>query len=140
MNSKTTRELRNISKDKGLRGYYKLKKDDLVALLLEESAEEMTTPPPRVRGKERWPVLPVKIISCPQEMDEFEEEDMKKSRPVVKNRLNEWYDWLVAYVPKPIKNAASKAFSRAKNSILRLYDGAKKTLKGDVEDKAEKKN
>ena len=140
MNTKTVRELRNIAKDKGLRGYYKLKKDDLVALLLEESAEEMTTPPPRVRGKERWPVLPVKIISCPQEMDEFEEEDMKKSRPVVKNRLNEWYDWLVAYVPKPIKNAASKAFSRAKNSILRLYDGAKKTLKGDVEDKAEKEN
>ena len=36
---------------------------------------------------------------------------------------------LVDYVPKPIKNAAGKAFLRAKNSILGLYDGVKKTLK-----------
>ena len=47
---------------------------------------------------------------------------------------------MVDYVPKPIKNAASKAFLRAKNSILGLYDGAKKTLKGDVEGEAEKEN
>ena len=35
MNSKTERELRSIAKDKGLHGYYKLKKAGLVALLLE---------------------------------------------------------------------------------------------------------
>ena len=37
MNTKTVRELRSTAKDKGLRGYYKLKKDDLAALLLEQS-------------------------------------------------------------------------------------------------------
>ena len=89
MSTKTVRELRSIAKDKGLHGYYKLKKDDLFGLLLEQSAEEMLTTPPRARGSERRPVLPVKIISSPQEMDEFEKEEMKKSRPVVKNRLNE---------------------------------------------------
>ena len=73
-------------------------------------------------------------------MDEFEKEDMKKSKPVVKNRLNEWYDWLVNYVPKPIKNAASKVFSRVIKNMLGLYDGAKKTLKSDVEGEAEKEN
>ena len=39
---------------------------------------------------------------------------------------------MVDYVPKPIKNAVGKAFLRAKNSILGLYDGVKKTLKGNV--------
>ena len=58
-------------------------------------------------------------------MDEFEKEEMKKSRPVVKIELNKWYKWLVDYVPKSIKNAVSKAFLRAKNSILGLHDGAK---------------
>ena len=43
MNTKTVREMRSIAKDKALRGYCKLKKDDLVALLLEKSAEEMPT-------------------------------------------------------------------------------------------------
>ena len=70
-------------------------------------------------------------------MDEFEKEEMKKSRPVVKNRLSKLYDWLINYVPKPIKKAVKKSFLRAKNSISRLYDGAKKTLKDIVEKEAE---
>ena len=47
MNTKTIRELRSIAKDKGLRGFYELKKTYLLALLLEQSAEEMPTPAPR---------------------------------------------------------------------------------------------
>ena len=50
-NTKTVRELRSIAKDKGLRGFYKLNKDDLVALLLEQLNEEMPTPSPRARGR-----------------------------------------------------------------------------------------
>ena len=131
MNTKTVRELRSIAKDKGLCGYYKLKKADLVALLSEQSAEEMPKSPPTARRK---------IIPSTKEMDEFEKEEMKKGKPVVKNKLNEWYDWLVDYVPKPIKSAVSIAFLRAKNSILGLYDGAKKTLKCNVQGEVEKEN
>ena len=46
MTTKTVRELRSIAKDKGFRGYYQLKKADLVALLFEQPTEEMPTPPP----------------------------------------------------------------------------------------------
>ena len=45
-----------------------------------------------------------------QEMNEFEKDEMKKSRSLVKNKLNGWYDWLIDHIPKPIKNAASKEF------------------------------
>ena len=70
MNTKIVRELRRIAKDKGLRGYYKFKKDDLVALLLEQSAEEIPAPPPTSRGEGggRRPIVPVKIIPSPQEI------------------------------------------------------------------------
>ena len=43
-------------------------------------------------------------------------------------------------MPKPIKNAVSIAFLRAKNSVLGLYDGAKKTLKRNVQGEVEKEN
>ena len=69
------------------------------------------------------------MITSPQGIYEFQNEEMKKSRSVVKNKLNECHDCLVDYVPKPIKNAAGKAFLRAKNSKLGLYDGAKNTLR-----------
>ena len=55
---------------------------------------------------------------------------MKKSRLVVKNKLNEWYDWLVDHVPKPILNVTGKAFLRAKSIILELNYDIKKILKG----------
>ena len=47
---------------------------------------------------------------------------------------------MVDYVLKPIKNAAGKAFLRAKNSIQGLYDGVKKTLKGDVGNQGQTKD
>ena len=103
MTTKTVRELKSIVKDKGRRGYYKLKKADLVALLLEQSAEEMPTSRPRASEKERRRANPVKIISRPQEMGEFEKEELKNNRLVVKNKLNEWYDWLNDHISKPIK-------------------------------------
>ena len=86
----------------------------MLALLLEQSSEEMPTPPPRASGKERRRALPVKIIPSPQEMDEFEREEMKKGRPVVIYRLNEWYDWLVDYVQESIKSSVSRPFQRQK--------------------------
>ena len=67
-------------------------------------------------------------------MNEFEKEEMKKSRSLVKNKLNKWYNWLVDHVPKPIKNTASKKVLELKNSMLRLSDGVKKTLNGQTED------
>ena len=62
----------------------------------------------------------VKRIPHLQEMDKFEEQEMAKSRPVLKIKLNEWYNWLVDYVPKSIKSAVSKAFSKVKNCILSI--------------------
>ena len=60
---------------------------------------------------------PVPLVSpSPQEMDEFEKEEMKKSRFLVKNKLNEWYDCLADRVPKRIKNAADRIFLELKKA------------------------
>ena len=77
--TKTVRQLRSNAKVKGLRGFYKLEKAVLLALLLEKASEEMPTPAPRSKGMERRPVLPVKIIPSPQEMDECEKEEMVRA-------------------------------------------------------------
>ena len=41
----------------------------------------------------------IKPIVANINMDRFEEEEMKKTRPI----KNTWYDWLINYIPKPIK-------------------------------------
>ena len=60
-------------------------------------------------------------VPSPQEMDIFEEQEMSKSRPQVKSKLNKWYDWLINHVRKPIKDGASKAFKTFKDKIMGLY-------------------
>ena len=55
-------------------------------------------PAPRSKGTGRRPVLPVKIIPSPQEIDEFEKKEMKKSRPLVKSRLGKLHKWLEVHI------------------------------------------
>ena len=55
-------------------------------------------------------------------MDIFEQQEMSKSQPQVKGKLNKWYDWLINHVPKPIKDGASKAFKTFKDKVMGLYD------------------
>ena len=89
VNTKTTvHELRSIAKNKDLHGYYKLKQNELVALLLEKSAEEMPTPPPTSKGKKARPVAPVKIIPSPQEITNA----VSKAFSKAKNSMQQLHD------------------------------------------------
>ena len=58
----------------------------------------------------------------PQEMDILEQQEMRKSRPRVKSKLNDWYDWLVNHVPSTIKYNASRAFKTFKDKIVGFYN------------------
>ena len=55
-------------------------------------------------------------------MDIFEQQEMSKSRPQVKNKLNNWYDWLVNQVSKTVKDKAGRAFKTFKDKIMGLYN------------------
>ena len=55
-------------------------------------------------------------------MDIFEQQEIGKSRPQVKTKLNKWYNWLINHVPKPIKDGASKAFKTFKDKVMGLYN------------------
>ena len=52
----------------------------------------------------------------------FEQQEISKSRPQVKGKLNKWYDWLINHVPKPIKDGASKAFKTFRDKVMGLYN------------------
>ena len=118
-------ELKSLSRDRGLRNYSRLRKAELVALLQNSpppgQSRSSTSPTPLTQTWEpiddRRPRKP-----SPQEMDIFEQQEMSKSRPQVKIKLNKWYDWLMNHVPKPIKDGASKAFKTFKDKVMRLYN------------------
>ena len=131
MNNQTIRELRAIAKERGLRGYFKLRKAELISLL----GTSMRPEPEKSLSR-------VTLLPKPEDMDSFELQEMAKTRSAVKSKLNEWYDWLVGYVPESIKKPVSSAFSKAKSHIMKLYGNVRKRLglKEQVEELAEKEH
>ena len=109
-------ELKTLARDRWLRNYSRMRKAELVALL-----QNNPPPPPQMYTwkpiDDRRPRKP-----SPREMDIFEQQEMSKSRPQVKSKLNKWYNWLINHVPKPIKDGASKAFKTFKDKIMGLYN------------------
>ena len=135
MNNQTIRELRAIAKERGLRGYFILRKAELVSLM------ETPVRPPR-RSGQGVNLGRATILPRPGQMDVIEQQEMTKTRSAVKSKLNEWYDWLVDYVPESIKKPVSSVFSEVKNHIMKLYGDVKKRLglKEQVEELAEKEH
>ena len=135
-------ELKALARDRGLRNYSQMRKAELVALLQNNPPPSQsgspraptphTRPPPPLlwmspsgappRGTTWEPIddrRPKKATQ--QEMDIFKQQEMSKSQPQVKSKLNKWYDWLINHVPKPIRDGASKALKTFKDKIMGLY-------------------
>ena len=124
-------ELKALARDRELRNYSRMRRAELVALL-----QNNPPPPPQMSPSgpslscatwepidDRRPRQPPRTTGpTQQEMDIFERQEISKSRPQVKSKLNKWYNWLINHVPKPIKDGASKASKTFKDKIIGLYN------------------
>ena len=124
-------ELKSLARDRGLRNYSRMRKAELVAWLQNSGTPEgpgapapRIRPPPPPPPTQTWEPIDYRRPRkpSPQEMDIFEQQEISKSRPQVKTKLNKWYDWLINHVPKPIKDGASKAFKTFKDKVMELHN------------------
>ena len=87
-------ELKSLTREHKLRGYSRLRKAELVALLQnspppgQSCAGTSPTPPTQT-----WEPIDDRRLRkpSPQEMDIFEQQEISKSLPQVKTKLNKWY-------------------------------------------------
>ena len=121
-------ELKSLARERRLRNYSPMRKAELVALLQNNPPPARpprpTTPPQPPPPTQTWKPIDDRRPRkpSPQEMDIFEQQEMSKSRPQVKGKLNKWYDWLINHVPNPIKDGTSKAFKTFKDKVMGLYN------------------
>ena len=124
-------ELKSLARERRLRNYSRMRKAELVALLQNNPPPaprtrppRPTRPPPPPPPTQTWEPIDDRKLRKPssQEMDIFEQQEMSKSRPQVKGKLNKWYDWLINHVPKPIKDGASIEFQTFKGKVMGLYN------------------
>ena len=115
-------ELKSLAREHKLRNYSRMRKPELVPLLQNNPPPAPRTRPPP--PTQTWEPIDDRKPRKPssQEMDIFEQQQMSKSRPQVKTKLNKWYNLLINHVPKPIKDGASKAFKTFKDKVMGLYN------------------
>ena len=51
------------------------------------------------------------------DMDKFEKKELTKKRTFTKNIWYDWYNWLIKYIPEPLK----KSVGRVKDQIMSLF-------------------
>ena len=138
-------ELKSLARERRLRNYSRMRKAELVALLQNNPPPaprtrppRPTRPPPPPPPTQTWEPIDDRRPRkpSPQEMDTFGQQEMSKSRPQVKGKLNKWYNWLINHVSKPIKDSASKAFKTFKDKIMGLYNREPKPFKPIVLEQA----
>ena len=127
-------ELKSVTRERRLRNYSRMRKAELVALLQNNpppgqscasaAPTPQTRPSPPPPLTQTWEPIDDRRPSkpSPQEMGIFEQQEMSKSRPQVKGKLNKWYDLLINHVPKPTEDGASKAFKTFKDKVMGLYN------------------
>ena len=97
-------ELKSLTRESRLRKYSRMRKAELVALLQNNpppgqsrasaAPTPLTRPPPPPPPTQTWEPIDDRRPRKPnpQEMDIFEQQEISKSRPQVKTKLNKWYD------------------------------------------------
>ena len=127
-------ELKSLARERRLRGYSRMRKAELVALLQNNpppgqsrtsaAPTPCTRPPPPPPPTQTWEPIDDRRLRkpSPKEMDIFEQQEISKSQSQVKTKLNKWYDWLINHVPKPIKDDANKVFKTFKDKVMGLYN------------------
>ena len=114
-------ELKSLAREHRLRGHSRMRKAELVALLQNsppqgQSRTSASPPPPTKTWEPIDDRKPRKPSS--QEMDVFKQQEISKSRPQVKTKLNKWYNWLINHVPNLLKMVQVK---RLKLLRIRLW-------------------
>ena len=119
-------QLRALEKKHKLRDYSRLKKAELIAFLrkiFDQCASVLQGPLDLLNH----PHLPSGLDQIGQGNPILEKwiylnnKRWEKYRPQVKSKLNDWHNWLVNYVPKTIKDKASKAFKSFKDKVMGLF-------------------
>ena len=151
------KELKAIAKERGIKGYYRLRKAELIEILdiqlpptnapaeimeepapeiMEEPAPEIMEEPVREIMEEPVPEINNPVLS-PTKMENRSRVSSlaglaKKQVDSVNKAINEIADWIINLVPEPIRRTVNTGVENLKKKIKEIYENKKKLPSQEV--------
>ena len=114
MENLKVKDLKALAKERGIKGYYKMRKAELIQALTP--ANIIDQPIPEIN-------IPILTPSNPSKVSQLKNLASKAAKPV-KREINKFADWIISQVPEPIKKTVNKRVVSLKekvNSIFKRY-------------------
>ena len=126
MEGKSVKELKALAKERGIKGYYKMRKAELIEVLSTDESEIYET-----ANDQSIPEVNIPI-PAPSRVTQIKNLASNVAAPV-KSVIKRFTGWLLNYIPEPIKNAVNERVENLKERVNSIF-GRQKEVGQPIED------